>query len=64
MTKEQEKIIKNNEIVVEALTCYLFKEDRKHSTEEVEELLQKVIVQMEQLKVLYSIKGGKENEKN
>lgn len=57
MTKEQEKIIKNNEIVVEALTCYLLmkEEDRKHSTEEVEELLQKVIVQMEQLKVLYNI---------
>lgn len=57
MTKAQEQIIKNNEIMVEALTQYLMlnAEDRKHSTEEVEELLQKVIVQMEQLKVLYSL---------
>lgn len=52
MTKAQ--VIKNNEIVVEALTQYLMlnAEDRKHSTEEVEELLQKFIIYMEQLKVL------------
>lgn len=59
MKKEQKQIIKNNEIVVEALTQYLMlnAEDRKHSTEEVEELLQKFIIHMEQLKVLDNLDG-------